>query len=179
MLPAGHERHEEAEVASKSPILSQIIYDGSTFHSLPPGRAPQWHLPSHGANHVSNSETLLSFTRMVQHLVDADTTGAPGRPWLCLLDCAPSHIAEALLAEAKAQLPRMHLCFVEDGVFSASDLAVMRPWEVCVRGEAAPQWAQSVMERVDPTGLARAAPKLKLNSQDLVIGTTSKIGERP
>ena len=178
-VPADHACFAETQVATSSPILSQIVYDGITFKSLPPGPRPQWHCASHGPNHVSTQDTLLEFMHLMQAMVDS--SGERGRKWLCLLDCAPSHVSTEFLAASKKELPRMTLCFVAPRLTSITqplDLAVIRPWKACIRREASKQWARSVLEGVDPAGLVRKAPQLKLNFQDLVISTCLLLSER-
>ena len=178
-VPDSHACSANAKPAKDAPMLSQIICDGVTFKTLPPGLRPQWHCASHGPNHVSNQDTLLEFMRLMQDMVDSE--GEPGRKWFCMLECAPSHIASAFIAQTKAELPRMTLCFVAPRLTSTTrplDIAVMRPWKACIRTEASKQWARSALEKIDPAGLVRTGPQLKLNFQNLVVAATSHTSQR-
>ena len=77
-IPEFYTSSADAKAAKLALMLSQIVYDGITFKSLPPGPRPQRHCASHGRNHGSNQDTLLELMRLMQDMMDNEE-GHPGR----------------------------------------------------------------------------------------------------
>eukprot|EP00971_Amphidinium_carterae_P074456 1471377-Amphidinium_carterae.1 len=86
---------------------SQIIYDGKTTKSIPPGPRDELNIAAVSECHFSTTDSLLQLVGCLQNQVK-------GEKFICILDCAPTHTSAAFREKVKKEAyPRCVLCYIQ------------------------------------------------------------------
>ena len=116
-------------------------------------------------NHWASQETLFSFLAHVQEELGAE------QPWLCMLDCAPIHIAAEFRDNVSLLLPNCHLCFIDAGatsILQPLDIGYFRSFKNHMAAAWAEAFAGEVLASTSGIGLVTKTPALRANLAQLV-----------
>ncbi len=153
---------------ASSGLLHQIIFAGKTVASLPVSPLFPNQTVTHSATHWATEDSLV---QMIDHVDRELNPNGERRDWLCVLDCAPGHIAAPWRARMAADRPWVKLCYIAAG-FTAScqplDLAYMKSFKASLQRHAGVHFAKCIMATVGPQGVKELDLKNAILKQTLL-----------
>ena len=126
------------------PIINQLIFTGKTPQVLPRGPHNEHQSVTHSENHWATQSSLLAFLQQIQdHIWRTQQTQHVH--WLCVLDCAPQHVAAAFAAADREQLPFADLVYVQRKTTSFNqplDISYTRSFKASLRNASSTSFAR-------------------------------------
>jgi hypothetical protein len=114
-------------------LLHQVIVDGTTDRVVPVGPKFPGQEVVYTKNHWMSQDTLTNVVDQIDCVLNPN---GEQRPWLCLLDCAPVHIAGEWRSFVSEQRPWIKLCYVSRGFMGSCqplDVAYMKSFEAKIK----------------------------------------------
>ena len=152
------------------PILSQLIFEGSTTACLPSAPPPARMRWTFSPTHWANSETLLQVFELIEEEVCRRSGGSLVN-YLVVLDVAPSHCSHHFLAAVAERHAHARLVFVSPGHTAHSqplDISYMRSFKAAMRRMSGRAFAQQILEGTTAHGSLTRKPALKVSLVGLV-----------
>ena len=152
------------------PLLSQLIFEGSTPACLPAGPPPARMRWTYSPTHWANSETLLQVFELIEEEVCRRNGGALVN-YLVVLDVAPSHCSEHFLSALAHRHPHARLVFVSPGCTAHAqplDNSYMRCFKAALRRISGRTFANQILEGTAAHGALTRKPVLKVSLVGLV-----------
>jgi len=151
----------------REPISSEMPRAWSQ-RSCPTGPAAEDQQITYSDNHWSNTDTLM---QMIDHVDVVLNPAGEQEPWLCLLDCAPCHIAAAWRERMRVQRPWIVLCYKAAGYTATMqplDLAFMRSFKTALQRSTAEHFATRIVQLGGALGIEDLRPTVAVMRQSLM-----------